>query len=103
MTRVFVYVIRCVNVSWRQNILAFTVKRSLVDPNPYNVSPRLFHFTSASGTFEAVENLNTCRNFDLNTPFPFYQSDLYKASQPGENFHSVDIWGILEFKCWDEG
>ncbi len=56
---------------------------SLLDPNPYSVSARLFHMTSASGVFEAVEVLNACRTPELATPLPFLQSDLYNVPQPG--------------------
>lgn len=42
--------------------------------------------SSVSGTFEAMEIVNSARNHDgACAPFPFLQSDLYKASQPGES------------------
>lgn len=41
--------------------------------------------TSASGTFEVHEILNSSRTPDLNTPFPVFQADLYNVSQPGMN------------------
>jgi len=41
--------------------------------------------TSSSGVFEAVEIMNPAVNHDqLCTPFPFSQSDLYSAVQPGK-------------------
>ena len=44
---------------------------------------RLFHLTSLSGTFCASEISAPCRNSKLTIPFPFQQSHLYEASQPG--------------------
>lgn len=49
-------------------------------------TPRLFHLTSLSGTFTATEVAAPCRNCKLTLPFPFQQSHLYGASQPGK-FH----------------
>ena len=46
-------------------------------------SPRLFHLTSLLGTFTATEVASPCRNSKLTVPFPFQQSHLYGASQPG--------------------
>ncbi|XP_028029048.1 supervillin-like isoform X1 [Bombyx mandarina] len=47
-----------------------------------DVTPRLFHFTDASGQFEANEVLSPLRHEQLVTPFPFEQKELYSASQP---------------------
>lgn len=49
----------------------------------YNYTPRLFHLTSISGTFKWSEVLCPYRGKEV-TPYPFLQSDLYSASQPGE-------------------
>lgn len=58
---------------------------SLVDSeNKFDTSPRLFHMTSISGSFEATEVPCPHRS-SMETPFPFLQSDLYSASQPGKD------------------
>lgn len=46
---------------------------------------RLFHFSSVSGTFKAVEILCQYRS-DFITPYPVHQLDLYSAQQPGMNY-----------------
>ena len=53
---------------------------------PCDNTPRLFKMTSVSGEFLALEVLNSTRN-TLNVPcaFPVLQSELYNASQPGNN------------------
>lgn len=67
------------------------------DTRPYNFSPRLYHLSSVSGVFEAVEIINPSINHE-NVPsaFPFLQSDLYSASQPAlfllSNEHVVYLW-----------
>ncbi|XP_061169748.1 uncharacterized protein LOC133179062 isoform X3 [Saccostrea echinata] len=55
----------------------------LNDPTSYDYTLRVFHMTSASGSFDVHEILNPSRTPDLSTPFPVLQSDLYNASQPG--------------------
>lgn len=60
-------------------------------------SARLFHLTSLSGTFSATEVAAPCRNSKLTVPFPFQQSHLYEASQPGKEenhplvIHPLDL------------
>lgn len=49
----------------------------------FDYTLRLFHFSSLSGTFKATENLNLLRSKFV-TPFPFQQSILYSAHQPGK-------------------
>lgn len=49
----------------------------------FDYTVRMFHFSSISGTFKATENLNLLRSKFV-TPFPFQQSVLYSAHQPGE-------------------
>ncbi|XP_072757196.1 uncharacterized protein Svil isoform X2 [Anoplolepis gracilipes] len=44
-------------------------------------TPRLYHLSSISKTFRAMEILCPYRA-DLTTPFPFSQDDLYQANQP---------------------
>lgn len=67
------------------------------DIRPFNFSPRLFHMTSVSGVFEAIEIINPAINQDgIPSAFPFLQSDLYNASQPAlflvDNGHEVYLW-----------
>ncbi|KAK7501504.1 hypothetical protein BaRGS_00007308, partial [Batillaria attramentaria] len=54
----------------------------LSDPSRCDYTPRLFYMTSVSMVFEVTEQLNPARLPGTYTPFPFFQSDLYKASQP---------------------
>lgn len=70
---------------------------SLVDSHHlYDFTPRLFKFSSTSGTFEAVEVENALRMKDRPTPYPFSQSCLYKARQPTifmvDNGHVIWLW-----------
>lgn len=59
---------------------------SLLDCNvTFGKTPRLFHMSSLSGSFKAVEVLCPYRSNE-ETPFPFLQSDLYSVSQPGKFF-----------------
>lgn len=51
-------------------------------------TPRLYHLSSISKTFNATEILCSHRA-DLTTPFPFSQDDLYQANQPGMIFLKV--------------
>lgn len=51
----------------------------------FDYMPRLFHLSSISGNFEAVEVLCPHRSEHI-TPYPFLQCDLYSANQPGENY-----------------
>jgi len=61
-------------------------------------TPRLFHLTSVSGEFEAVEVVNPTRNYekDCPVPFPVLQSDLYIPGQPAlflvDNDTEVYLW-----------
>ncbi|XP_044736426.1 serine-rich adhesin for platelets-like isoform X2 [Chrysoperla carnea] len=78
----------------------------LNDPLDYNETPRLFSFSSVSGVFESNEILcpyrysnpsgDTINEAKIVTPYPFLQSDLYSASQPGlfllDNGHTLWLW-----------
>ncbi|KAK6961559.1 supervillin, partial [Biomphalaria glabrata] len=68
----------------------------LLDPKPYTHTIRLFHMSSVNMVFEVHEQLNPSRVSDLTTPYPFLQSDLYKAAQPAlflvDNAHEVYLW-----------
>ncbi len=55
----------------------------ITEVSAYRYTPRLFYMSSVSGVFEATEILNMSRSPDVISAFPFLQSDLYKASQPG--------------------
>jgi hypothetical protein len=55
-----------------------------LDVRLYDFSPRLFHMSSVSGVFEAVEIVNPAINHEgISSAFPFLQSDLYNETQPG--------------------
>ncbi|KAH9498340.1 hypothetical protein Btru_006592 [Bulinus truncatus] len=68
----------------------------LADPKPYTHTLRLYHMSSVNLVFEVHEQLNPSRVPDLTTPYPFLQSDLYKAAQPAlflvDNDHEVYLW-----------
>ncbi|XP_033727899.1 supervillin-like isoform X5 [Pecten maximus] len=81
----------------------FVYHSLLSDRQLYNYTIRLFHMSSVSGVFEVHEIQNPSRTPDLVTTYPFLQSDLYKASQPGlflvDNHHTVFLW----HGWWPEG
>ncbi|XP_011262026.1 uncharacterized protein LOC105254811 isoform X2 [Camponotus floridanus] len=58
-------------------------------------TPRLYHLSSISKTFRAMEILCSHRA-DLTTPFPFSQDDLYQANQPAlfllDDTNVIWIW-----------
>ncbi|EEC04377.1 supervillin, putative [Ixodes scapularis] len=57
---------------------------SLLDsPLDFRFTPRLFHATLVSGTFEACEVSCPFQRVDVPCAYPFLQSDLYNAPQPG--------------------
>ncbi|XP_026466874.1 supervillin-like isoform X2 [Ctenocephalides felis] len=64
--------------------------------NTFDYTPRLFHLSSISGTFEPTEILCPLRHDTLHTPFPFSQRDLYSVSQPAifllDNESSLWLW-----------
>ncbi|XP_070569856.1 supervillin-like isoform X3 [Ptychodera flava] len=68
----------------------------LEDPLKYDYTPRLFHLTSQSGVFEAIEILNPARSDKSTCSFPFLQSELYNVSQPAQflldNNSEVYLW-----------
>lgn len=69
----------------------------LKDTKPQRHTARLFYMHSVVGEFVASEILNPTRNHDnICSPFPFLQSDLYRASQPAlflvDNHHEVYVW-----------
>lgn len=52
----------------------------------HDFTPRLFELSSTTGEFIAVEVVNMARNGETDA-FPFLQSDLYSAVQPGMCHH----------------
>lgn len=52
------------------------------DSKSHNYTPRLFELSSATGEFTANEVLFSARSNEVEA-FPFQQSDLYSAVQPG--------------------
>ena len=59
-----------------------TVSSFLTDVKKYEFTPRLFELSSVTQQFLATEVLHPCRSSEI-LAFPFLQSDLYQASQPG--------------------
>jgi len=58
-----------------------------LDKRTYEFTPRMFHLSCASGSFEVNEVLNPARcpeEEDLVSPFPFLQVDIYCVDQPGK-------------------
>uniref|UniRef100_A0A8C6UB18 Supervillin a n=1 Tax=Neogobius melanostomus TaxID=47308 RepID=A0A8C6UB18_9GOBI len=68
----------------------------LQDPGRFNFTPRLFHLSSSSGDFTAVELLYPAREPQLVNSMPFHQEELYNAQQPAlflvDNHHEVYLW-----------
>lgn len=67
------------NVMGRKQHLYMSLLKS---KESYDCSPRLFQFSSVSGTFEVTEIECCIRSKDV-TPYPFQQAVLYSAHQPG--------------------
>lgn len=70
---------------------------SLLDSTlDFDFTPRLFHMTLVSGTFEANEVFCPFQKTDVPCAYPFLQSDLYNAPQPAvfflDNRHEMYIW-----------
>lgn len=59
------------------------------DPGKYNFTPRLFHLSAASGSFQARELQSPARLPGLVTAMPFVQESLFSAPQPGESAPST--------------
>ncbi|XP_062859022.1 supervillin a isoform X3 [Trichomycterus rosablanca] len=66
------------------------------DLGKFNFTPRLYHLSSSSGEFNAVELICPSREPNLVNSMPFHQEDLYTASQPAlflvDNHHEVYLW-----------
>lgn len=68
----------------------------LQDPGKFQFTPRLFHLSSSSGDFVAVELLYPSRQPQLVNAMPFQQEELYLSQQPAlflvDNHHEVYLW-----------
>ncbi|TSK14827.1 Supervillin [Bagarius yarrelli] len=66
------------------------------DLGKFNFTPRLYHLSSASGEFAAVELICPFREPNLVNSMPFQQEDLYSVTQPAlflvDNHHEVYLW-----------
>ncbi|XP_072769541.1 supervillin-like [Nerophis lumbriciformis] len=71
----------------------------LQDPGRFNFTPGLFHLSSSSGDFAAVD---LTRESSRVQPMPFLQEDLYSVDQPAlflvDNHHEVYLWQ----GCWPQ-
>ncbi|CAN8011914.1 unnamed protein product [Ixodes pacificus] len=74
----------------------FPLAHVLAAPLDFRFTPRLFHATLVSGTFEACEVSCPFQRVDVPCAYPFLQSDLYNAPQPAvfflDNRHEVYVW-----------
>ncbi|XP_028454623.1 supervillin isoform X1 [Perca flavescens] len=68
----------------------------LQDPGKYNFTPRLFHLSASSGSFQAEELLSPTRLPGLVMAMPFVQESLYSVPQPAlfllDNRLEVYLW-----------
>ncbi|XP_076000466.1 supervillin-like [Genypterus blacodes] len=66
------------------------------DPGKYNFTPRLFHLSSSSGSFQAEELHSLSRMPGLVMAMPFVQESLYSVPQPAlfllDNRLEVYLW-----------
>lgn len=66
------------------------------DLGKFNFTPRLYHLSSTSGEFVAVELICPSREPNLVNSMPFHQEDLYSVTQPAlflvDNYHEVYLW-----------
>ncbi|KAL0992477.1 hypothetical protein UPYG_G00093840 [Umbra pygmaea] len=68
----------------------------LQDPGKYNFTPRLFHLSAHSGTFQGEELQNPTRLPGVVSAMPFVQENLYSVPQPAlfllDNRMEVYLW-----------
>uniref|UniRef100_A0A8C4HC45 Supervillin c n=1 Tax=Dicentrarchus labrax TaxID=13489 RepID=A0A8C4HC45_DICLA len=68
----------------------------LQDPGKYNFTPRLFHLSASSGSFQAEELQSPARLPGLVMAMPFVQESLYSVPQPAlfllDNRLEVYLW-----------
>lgn len=62
----------------------------MADPGKYNFTPRLFHLSASSGSFQAEELQSPMQMPGLVMAMPFVQESLYSVTQPGENRHKTN-------------
>ncbi|KAK3529537.1 hypothetical protein QTP70_032053 [Hemibagrus guttatus] len=66
------------------------------DLGKFNFTPRLYHLSSTSGEFVAVELICPSREPNQVNSMPFHQEDLYNVTQPAlflvDNHHEVYLW-----------
>ncbi|XP_029912908.1 supervillin [Myripristis murdjan] len=68
----------------------------LQDPGKYNFTPRLFHLSASSGSFQGEELQSPARLPGLVMPMPFVQESLFSVPQPAlfllDNRLEVYLW-----------
>ncbi|XP_073800978.1 supervillin isoform X21 [Danio rerio] len=83
----------------------------LQDPGKFNFTPRLFHLSAQSGSFEGLELVSPCRANGVITAMPFLQDKLYTVPQPAlfllDNYLEVYLWQSCETSApqrplWDK-
>ncbi|XP_063759964.1 supervillin isoform X3 [Eleginops maclovinus] len=88
----------------------------LQDPGKYNFTPRLFHLSASSGSFQAVELQSPSRLPGVVMPSPFVQESLYSVPQPAlfllDNRLEVYLWqrgqpeqtesSASDWSCWHD-
>lgn len=63
----------------------------LSDAGKYNFTPRLFHLSAASGSFQGEELHSPSQMPGLVTAMPFVQESLYSVPQPGESSFTLSF------------
>lgn len=63
----------------------------LSDPGKYNFTPRLFHLSASSGSFQAKELHSPGRLPGVVMAMPFIQETLYSPPPPGENNRQQEL------------
>ena len=71
---------------------------------PVSYTPRLFHLSSSTGWFRAIEETHIACPEDMSLVpdhFPFIQETVYNAVQPGTHVHILIVSNIRRsyFKC----
>jgi len=57
----------------------------LSDPGKFHFTPRLFHLSAQSGTFEGAEFISPSHVSGVIMAMPFLQDKLYSVPHPGES------------------
>lgn len=72
----------------------------LQDPGKFNFTPRLFHLSAQSGTFEGLELISPSHANGVITAMPFFEDKLYTVPQPAlfllDNYLEVYLWKSCE-------